>query len=87
MRPARSPKTEPAALAEFMHDSGKSKAKRLNTEIHAALHARVKSRCALEGRDMTQILIELLGQRFPAERQKPPTAERDPLDRLESMSI
>ncbi|MCY4583877.1 MAG: plasmid partition protein ParG [Chloroflexi bacterium] len=46
-------------------DEGKTK--RLNAEIPAALHARVKSRCALEGRDMTQVVIELLEKRFPAE--------------------
>ena len=43
-----------------------SKTKRLNANIPAALHARVKAGCALEGRGITDVLIELLEQRFPA---------------------
>jgi hypothetical protein len=44
---------------------GKPATKRLNVEIPAALHARVKARCALEGREMREVVIELLEQRFP----------------------
>jgi hypothetical protein len=33
--------------------------------IQAALHARIKAQCALEGRDMTDVLIEVLEARFP----------------------
>ena len=66
-RPARGSKGKAAALAAFVRDSDKGRTKRLNAEIPAALHARVKSGCALEGRGITQVVIELLEQRFPAE--------------------
>jgi hypothetical protein len=39
--------------------------KRLNADIPATLHARVKAGCAMEGRDITEVLIELLASRFP----------------------
>ena len=38
---------------------------RLNVEIPRALRARVKARCALEGREIKDVVIELLQQRFP----------------------
>lgn len=66
-RPARIPRGKAVALDAFVRDSNKGKTKRLNAEIPAALHARVKSGCALEERDITQIVIELLEKRFPAE--------------------
>jgi hypothetical protein len=39
--------------------------RRLNLNIPSSLHARIKAQCALEGRDMTQALIEILEARFP----------------------
>ena len=69
-RPARGPKKTADALDAFVRAKDEGKTKRLNAEIPAALHARVKSGCALEGRDMTQVVIELLEQRFPAQRQE-----------------
>ncbi len=71
-RPARGPRKKADALDIFVRarDRDEGKTKRLNAEIPAALHARVKSGCALEGRDMTQVVIELLEQRFPAQRQE-----------------
>ena len=59
---------ETVALDVFVRDSSWGKTKRLNAEIPAALHARVKSGCALEGRDITQVVIELVEKRFPAKR-------------------
>lgn len=44
------------------------KPKRLNLNIPANLHARIKAQCALEGREMTEALIELLEARFPAHK-------------------
>ena len=44
---------------------GTTKTKRLNIILPAELHTRVKAACAIEGRDMTSILIELLEKRFP----------------------
>ena len=65
-RPARGPRKKADALDAFVRERDEGKTKRLNAEIPAALHARVKSSCALEGRDMTQVVIELLEKRFPA---------------------
>lgn len=67
-RPARCPNKNADALDAFVRAGDEAKTKRLNAEIPAALHARVKSGCAPEGRDMTQVVIELLEQRFPAHR-------------------
>ena len=69
-RPARGPRKKADALDAFVRARDEAKTKRLNAEIPAALHARVKSGCALEGRDMTQVVIELLEQRFPTQRQE-----------------
>ena len=60
-RPAR----VPDQLDDFVAANGRPRTKRLNTCIPAELHARVKAGCALEGRDMTEVLTELLEQRFP----------------------
>lgn len=67
-RPARGPRNRADALDAFVRARDGGRTKRLNAEIPAALHARVKSGCALEGRDMTQVVIELLEQRFPEEQ-------------------
>ena len=40
--------------------------KRLNILVSKDLHTRVKVGCALESRDMREVVIELLEQRFPA---------------------
>jgi hypothetical protein len=45
--------------------SGKARTKRLNVEIPASLHARMKARCALDGREIRDVVTELLLQRFP----------------------
>ena len=42
------------------------KTKRLNADIPAELHARVKAGSALEGNGMTQVLIEILEKCFPS---------------------
>jgi len=39
--------------------------RRLNLNIPATLHARIKAQCAIEGRDMTEALIEMLEARYP----------------------
>jgi len=66
-RPSKKPEGSAVAteqLEAFVNP--KAKTKRLNAEIPSDLHARVKAGCALEGREMTDVLIELLEQRFPA---------------------
>ena len=55
-----------AGLDKFV-SGGKVETARLNVEIPKALRARVKSRCALEGREIKDVVIELLVQRFPEE--------------------
>lgn len=65
-RPGRKAAGNAGSLDAFVR--AKRDTKRLNADIPAALHARVKAGCALEGRDMTEVLIELLEQRFPEER-------------------
>ncbi len=51
-----------------MGGRGQRETKRLNADMPAALHARVKASCAREGRNMTHVLIELLEERFPEAR-------------------
>lgn len=53
-----------ADLDKFV-SGGKEETVRLNVEIPKALRARVKSRCAMEGREMKDVVTELLQQRFP----------------------
>jgi hypothetical protein len=56
----------PDALEAFVNpEEIKAATKRLNLNIPAGLHARMKAQCALAGRDMTEALIELLQERFP----------------------
>lgn len=67
-RPSKKTAQQPnaSALDGFVNPAKDKLTKRLNADIPAALHARVKSGCALEGRDITEVLIELLEKRFPA---------------------
>ena len=65
-RPGRKPGGADGSLDAFVRV--RRETKRLNADIPTALHARVKAGCALEGRDMTEVLIELLEQRFPEKR-------------------
>lgn len=58
-------KPDVAALDTFVNPGAGKQTKRLNAEIPAALHSRMKSQCALQGRDMTDVLIEILEQYFP----------------------
>jgi len=50
----------PTALDSFVHPAKGKALRRLNLNIPAGLHARIKAQCALEGRDMTEVLIEML---------------------------
>jgi hypothetical protein len=54
-----------SALDKFVNPEASKSTKRLNAEIPADLHARMKAQCALAGRDMTEALIEILEARFP----------------------
>jgi hypothetical protein len=65
-RPSKKKAAPPsgATLDKFVN-GGKEDTVRLNVEIPRALRARVKARCALEGTDIKEVVIELLRQRFP----------------------
>lgn len=55
-----------SALDQFVNPEAAKPTKRLNADIPADLHARIKAQCAMDGTDMTKVLIELLEARFPA---------------------
>ncbi len=62
-RPSKKRALAPDALDKFV--SGKGETARLNVEIPGDLRARVKAACALEGRDIKDVVVELLEKRFP----------------------
>lgn len=58
-----------AALDMFVKQNKvKAATRRLNLNIPADLHARIKAQCAMQGLDMTEALTELLEQRFPEKK-------------------
>ena len=71
-RPAIAPNKNTAALDDFVCARDKARASG-STPKYPPRCMRVKSRCALEGREMTQVVIDLLEQRFPTEREDPHT--------------
>ena len=60
-RPSKNP--APGSLDNFVNPVKPTK--RLNAEIPADLHTRVKMECVRQGREMTEVLIEILEQHFP----------------------
>ena len=64
-RPTKSKKASPAAAKLNSFVNGGKRTKRLNVEIPAALHTRLKAACALEEREIRDVVMELLEQRFP----------------------
>jgi hypothetical protein len=58
-------RSEASALDKFVTPDAGKRTKRLNAEIPMSLHTRMKAQCALEGRDMTEALIEILEKQFP----------------------
>ena len=56
----------PDALDSFVTPGKAAAIKRLNLNVPASLHARIKARCATEGHDMTEVLITHLEKLFPA---------------------
>lgn len=67
-RPSKKKVTEQVAVATLdkFVNGGQQDMVRLNVEIPKTLRARVKARCALEGREIKDVVTELLEQRFPA---------------------
>ena len=53
---------EPVTLDTFVKGGER---KHLNLSLPAELHTRIKVRCAVEGRDMTSVVLEVLEERFP----------------------
>jgi hypothetical protein len=53
-----------ATVDKFVNGAQEETA-RLNVEIPKALRARLKARCAIEGREIKDVVTELLQQRFP----------------------
>lgn len=58
---------EPVAVATLdkFVNGGENDTVRLNVEIPRTLRARVKARCAMEGREIKDVVLELLVKRFP----------------------
>ena len=68
-KPVEKRSSTPASdLDSLVRGQSKAPTRRLNLNIPATLHARIKSQCALDGRDMTETLIEILEARFPDKR-------------------
>lgn len=59
------PASSSNALDNFVSPTKDKVVRRLNLNIPAGLHARIKARCAMESRDMTEVLTQLLEERFP----------------------
>ncbi|MBL8240533.1 MAG: hypothetical protein JNM66_24145 [Bryobacterales bacterium] len=65
-KPAEKRVAAPAADLDSLVKGQKSvQTRRLNLNIPASLHTRIKAQCAMEGRDMTETLIEILEARYP----------------------
>lgn len=62
----RPSKKKPAAPADLDRFLGGEKTKRLNVDIPEALHRRLKAGCAIEGREIKDVMAELIEARFPA---------------------
>ena len=62
------PAVPAADLDSLVTGHKQTQTRRLNLNIPANLHGRIKAQCALDGRDMTETLIEILEARFPQRR-------------------
>jgi hypothetical protein len=60
MKPMVSPSVD-----DFVKGESAGRLVRINAQIPADLRKRVKAGCATEGVSMTDVIIELLEQRFP----------------------
>jgi ParG len=59
----KKPVTPEVAVDRFV--SGKGPTVRINIEVPAELRARVKAGCAMEGKDIKDVITEFLEKRFP----------------------
>lgn len=60
------PPTGGPSSADGFVQGAKGATIRLNLNIPRSLHARIKSQCALQGRNMTEAIMELLETHFPS---------------------
>ena len=67
-KPGTKKKAVAAAKLDSLVLGKKKRTKRLNAEIPADPHTRIKTQCAADGKDMTEALIEILEARFPKGR-------------------
>lgn len=67
-KPGTKKKTVASANLDSLVLGKKKRTKRLNAEIPAELHTRIKTQCAADGKDITEALIEILEARFPKGR-------------------
>lgn len=65
-RPGKKP-VAPDALDKFVSGGKGTKADtvRLNIDVPRQMRNRIKASCATEGRNMNDVLIEMLEERFP----------------------
>ena len=68
-RPSTRPQVSTAAIpADSFVSGAKAQTIRLNLNIPRVLHVRIKSQCALQGRNMTDVIMELLETHFPSDK-------------------
>ena len=67
-KPGAKKKATAAANLDSLVKGQAKRTKRLNAEIPAELHTRIKTQCAADDKDMTEALIEILEARFPKGR-------------------
>lgn len=63
-RPSAQPKAAPVSADDFVQGN-KTETVRLNLNIPRQLHIRLKAQCAIQERNMTDAVIELLETHFP----------------------
>lgn len=65
-KPSRKAAATTSPIEKFVNQAkGGEAVKRLNLNIPATLHARIKAKCALDNREMTDVLTQLLERHFP----------------------
>jgi hypothetical protein len=66
-RPGKKPAAPPDALDKFVSGGKDAKADtvRLNIDVPRQMRNRIKASCATAGRNMNEVLIEMLEERFP----------------------
>lgn len=81
-------KAGPGSPDDWVSDrlSSDEPTKRLTIDVSLSLHQRVKSQCALQGKNMADAVRELLEQNFPLAKQLEPIREETIKDESASES-